>query len=220
MKIVCLIVIFLACVFASTLFSNAVAQTSKTSTYEGPYLGIKVQYPSTWTVDRLTVDFPECSQLSGIFCMVNFYAPSLGYVPITIHSYNLNDSVFKAYCVDSPIYSSITNYCENFTLKEFVRYFYLRWYSADAPDQVINDKPITILGNQSAWEMESQDEHSRRRYTLWTINNNTGYIITLSADAGEEYDKYLKEVKEMIGKIEFFPPTPPPPPPKVPSFMK
>ncbi len=203
---------------------TSVTETSETSTYEGPYLGIKVQYPSTWTIDQ-TRDDPNCS-ISVLFCQVTFDADISNdrIIPIRIHSYNLNDTNFRADCMSTD--PSIADYCRNITLKDFVRYSYA---SKDAHallqrlSQVINDKPLTILGNQSAWEMESQDERMYNKYyTLWTINNNTntGYAITLSADPGEDYDKSLKQVKQMINKIEFFPRPPSPPPPKVPSFLK
>ena len=183
---------------------NPMTRTSETSTYGGPYLGIAVQYPSSWSIGKyLTKDDADC----GILCRVSFEAPSdrVGrIVPISIEAYDLSDS-------------SIQKDCHCNTLKEFVRYS----YGSDPVlgiAEVISDKPVALPGNHSAWEMESQF-NNRKFYSLWTTNDDTGYLISLVADRGQEYDKYLKEVKEMIGTLVFTT-TVKTSPPKIPSFMK
>ena len=193
-----------AIALAYYIINPVYAQPTETSTYEGPYLGIKFQYPSSWTIDQSTTsDDADCL----ILCHVNFQAPSDGVVPIRVQVYDLDDPVIQKDCRCS-------------SLKEFVRYSYGFEPSLTFVN-VISDTPVTILGNHSAWEMESEPSignAQRKFYSLWTINDNLGYLVFLAADVGEEYDGYLPVVKEMINTIEFFPPTVPPSA-KVPSFM-
>jgi hypothetical protein len=202
-----IILVFSGVIILSTLFMNsAIAQQPETSTYEGTYLGIKFSYPSSWTINQQTTsDGADCL----IFCHVSFHGQSTGVVPISVKTYDLDDPLIQKDCRCS-------------TLKEFVQYSYGFEPSLTFVN-VIRDTPVSILGNHSAWEMESEPSMAnteRKFYTLWTINekDNMGYLVFLAADAGDEYDRFLPAVKEMINSIGFFTPTVPPSA-KVPSFM-
>jgi hypothetical protein len=170
-----------------------VAKDLTTSSYENSYMGIKFQYPTSWNVNELiTADGPDCFVYPfGVyhFCEVAFDgSKNCCAALITVTAHKLDE-------------------CKCNSLREFVKWS----YGAEpvfVGSSVITDSPVTVSGSRSAWEMESDmvvAPAPRTMYSLWIINNNMGYFISLAAEAGKLYDNYLKDVKEMINTIEFVP---------------
>jgi len=191
-KIFSIILLFLF----GIIFINLSYSTSEGLTvYSNSQMGIEFKYPSIWELDSDTTTDKNCDP----FCSVSFKIPSDGIIPVFIHSYNLN-------------HPSIASKCLCTTLKQFVKWAYNLepvTVLVRLSGEVIYDKPIVINNNISSWEMESKFKpgilNERQTYYFWTLHNDIGYFISYAADEGIQYEKYLPEVKDMIGSTKFLP---------------
>jgi|SRR5215212_407254 len=162
-------------------------------TYSNSQMGLEFKYPSSWELDVDITTDKDCDP----FCQVSFDIPSEGLVPVTVHSYNVNDPSVRSECL-----------CD--TLEEFVKWAYnLEPITSTITfsGEVIYDSPISINNNISGWEMESKFAGTslRQSYYFWALQNDVGYFISYTADEGLQYQKYLQEVKDMIKSLKFVP---------------
>jgi hypothetical protein len=105
------------------------------------------------------------------------------------------------------------NKCQCDSLIDFVQYDYNKTFGLSDDFTLISDNETTISGNISAWQLEFDIanpnsnnglQQEGKMWTILTINNNAYYIIGYTTDK-KLYDKYLPEVKKIIGSIEFIP---------------
>lgn len=165
----------------------------KVQVYSNTQMGLEFKFPLTWEIEEDTTNDNDCNP----FCSVSFRIPSDVIIPVSVRSYNLNDPSIQSECI-----------CN--TLKEFVKWAYNFEPITSTiafNGEVIYDNPISINNNISGREMESKFKGMglRQSYYFWTLQNDIGYFISYTADQGIQYEKYLKEVKNMINSITLLP---------------
>jgi hypothetical protein len=177
--------------------------------YTNNILGIELQYPSNWYLNK--EDNKINSSCMEKVCDIAFYRnlksidtdnnnTNINSVRLGISSGSLNSQGFK-------------DKCKCNSLLEFVQFFYTNFLQNKESSFLLNDNETTISGNISAWQLEFDIanpnsnnglQQEGKMWTILTINNNAYYIIGYTTDK-KLYDKYLPEVKKIIGSIEFIP---------------
>jgi hypothetical protein len=117
---------------------------------------------------------------------------------------------FKVQASLNPVYDD---------LRGFARYQYEHQnFDAFSPT-ILNDNQTTVNNGHAAIQMEYEfkfaDTNTRQGLALWTVAGGVGYQFNYVADKGNQFDRNIPAIREMLNSIEFIPL---PPPPKQPSF--
>ncbi|HKG70746.1 MAG TPA: PsbP-related protein [Nitrososphaeraceae archaeon] len=189
--IVCLIVIFTATVFYGpqqtigqkefpSSISNTTTTTSDFLTYEDPLVGIKMQYPSNWTVsDTALRDYND---------VVAFYSPLQ----------NLSDAL------PAQLVLSMIRYSQNVSLDEYTN---LSLSALNQSQQfIVNESNPFTLANNPAHKIifsaiSPTEQINFNVMQIWTSIGNKLYILSYNAEA-PKFSKNLPTIEQMLQTIE------------------
>jgi hypothetical protein len=181
------------------------AQTSSSlSVYENPDFGLRLPYPSHWTIEDNPHDPSRGGNIQGFSASLEgAERPIASDTTFSLNYRKLGEFELPA----------------NMTLKEFVR----EMYGPDSPKSVgfifIDDNLTTIGNNHEAWMIEySEGEGEGSRYVLdiYTINGGSGYVFKYMAEKQSSSGNY-QSVRNLLDTVELIPLTPTP---KQPSFLE
>jgi PsbP-like protein len=188
--VVCLIVILTATVFygpqqtmGQKEFPSSISNITTTSdflTYENLLLGIKMQYPSNWTVSS--------SALRDYDDVVAFYSPLQ----------NLSDTY------PAQLVLSMVRYSQNISLDEYTN------HSLSALDQsqqfIVNESNPFTLANNPAHKIifsaiSPTDQVNFSVTQIWTSIGDKLYILSYDAEASK-FSKNLPTIEQMLQSVE------------------
>ncbi|HKG89844.1 MAG TPA: PsbP-related protein [Nitrososphaeraceae archaeon] len=188
--VVCLIVILTATVFygpqqtmGQKEFPSSISNITTTSdflTYENLLLGIKMQYPSNWTVSS--------SALRDYDDVVAFYSPLQ----------NLSDTY------PAQLVLSMVRYSQNISLDEYTN------HSLSALDQsqqfIVNESNPFTLANNPAHKIifsaiSPTDQVNFSVMQIWTSIGDKLYILSYDAEASK-FSKNLPTIEQMLQSVE------------------
>lgn len=188
--VVCLIVIFTATVFygpqqtmGQKEFPSSISNTTTTSdflTYENLLLGIKMQYPSNWTVSS--------SALRDYTDVVAFYSPLQ----------NLSDAL------PAQLVLSMVRYSQNISLDEYTN---LSLSALNQSQQfIVNESNPFTLANNPAHKIifsaiSPTDQGNFNVMQIWTSIGNKLYILSYNAEASK-FSKNLPTIEQMLQSVE------------------
>jgi hypothetical protein len=188
--VVCLIVIFTATVFygpqqtmGQKEFPSSISNTTTTSdflTYENPLVGIKMQYPSNWTVSS--------SALRDYTDVVAFYSPLQ----------NLSDAL------PAQLVLSMVRYSQNISLDEYTN---LSLSALNQSQQfIVNESNPFTLANNPAHKIifsaiSPTDQGNFNVMQIWTSIGNKLYILSYNAEASK-FSKNLPTIEQMLQSVE------------------
>jgi hypothetical protein len=188
--VVCLIVIFTATVFygpqqtmGQKEFPSSISNTTTTPdflTYENPLVGIKMQYPSNWTVSS--------SALRDYTDVVAFYSPLQ----------NLSDAL------PAQLVLSMVRYSQNISLDEYTN---LSLSALNQSQQfIVNESNPFTLANNPAHKIifsaiSPTDQVNFNVMQIWTSIGNKLYILSYNAEASK-FSKNLPTIEQMLQSVE------------------
>jgi hypothetical protein len=188
--VVCLIVIFTATVFygpqqtmGQKEFPSSISNTTTTSDfliYENLLLGIKMQYPSNWTVSS--------SALRDYTDVVAFYSPLQ----------NLSDAL------PAQLVLSMVRYSQNISLDEYTN---LSLSALNQSQQfIVNESNPFTLANNPAHKIifsaiSPTDQGNFNVMQIWTSIGNKLYILSYNAEASK-FSKNLPTIEQMLQSVE------------------
>jgi hypothetical protein len=188
--VVCLIVIFTATVFygpqqtmGQKEFPSSISNTTTTSdflTYENLLLGIKMQYPSNWTVSS--------SALRDYTDVVAFYSPLQ----------NLSDAL------PAQLVLSMVRYSQNISLDVYTN---LSLSALNQSQQfIVNESNPFTLANNPAHKIifsaiSPTDQGNFNVMQIWTSIGNKLYILSYNAEASK-FSKNLPTIEQMLQSVE------------------
>jgi hypothetical protein len=188
--VVCLIVIFTATAFygpqqtmGQKEFPSSISNTTTTSdflTYENLLLGIKMQYPSNWTVSS--------SALRDYDDVVAFYSPLQ----------NLSDTY------PAQLVLSMVRYSQNISLDEYTN---LSLFALNQSQQfIVNESNPFTLANNPAHKIifsaiSPTDQGNFTVMQIWTSIGNKLYILSYNAEASK-FSKNLPTIEQMLQSVE------------------
>ncbi|HET6799910.1 MAG TPA: PsbP-related protein [Nitrososphaeraceae archaeon] len=189
--VVCLIVIFTATAFYgpqqtmgqkefSSSISNTTTSTSDFLTYENLLLGIKMQYPSNWTVSS--------SALRDYSDVVAFYSPLQ----------NLSDAL------PAQLVLSMVRYSQNISLDEYTN---LSLSALNQSQQfIVNESNPFTLANNPAHRIifsaiSPTDQVNFNVMQIWTSIGNKLFILSYNAEA-PKFSKNLPIIEQMLQSVE------------------
>jgi hypothetical protein len=172
----------------ATMVSTMPSQSNKTignfTPYEDPNDGIKIQYPSDWTVSE--------TGLRDHTNVVAFYSPLE----------NPSDAISEHVLI------SLIHYSQNIALDDYGK---LVNDTLTQPDiQTIESKAITLASGLPTHAIVFKPPSSAvgnsalvkpEIMLLWTVKGNNVYTISYNAEAAK-YSKYLPIVEKMIDSFE------------------
>jgi hypothetical protein len=188
--VVCLIVILTATVFygpqqtmGQKEFPSSISNITTTSdflTYENLLLGIKMQYPSNWTVSS--------SALRDYNDVVAFYSPLQ----------NLSDAL------PAQLVLSMVRYSQNISLDEYTN---LSLSALNQSQQLIvnESNPFTLANNPAHKIIFSAisptDQVNFNVMQIWTSIGDKLYILSYNAEASR-FSKNLPTIEQMLQSVE------------------
>ena len=188
--VVCLIVILTATVFygpqqtmGQKEFPSSISNITTTSdflTYENLLLGIKMQYPSNWTVSS--------SALRDYDDVVAFYSPLQ----------NLSDTY------PAQLVLSMVRYSQNISLDEYTN---LSLSALNQSQQLIvnESNPFTLANNPAHKIIFSAisptDQVNFNVMQIWTSIGDKLYILSYDAEASK-FSKNLPTIEQMLQSVE------------------
>lgn len=189
--VVCLIVIFTATVFYGpqqtigqkefpSSISNTTTTTSDFLTYENLLLGIKMQYPSNWTVSS--------SALRDYSDVVAFYSPLQ----------NLSDAL------PAQLVLSMVRYSQNISLDEYTN---LSLSALNQSQQfIVNESNPFTLANNPAHKIifsaiSPTEQINFNVMQIWTSIGNKLFILSYNAEA-PKFSKNLPIIEQMLQSVE------------------
>jgi hypothetical protein len=188
--VVCLIVILTATVFygpqqtmGQKEFPSSISNITTTSdflTYENLLLGIKMQYPSNWTVSS--------SALRDYNDVVAFYSPLQ----------NLSDAL------PAQLVLSMVRYSQNISLDEYTN---LSLSALNQSQQLIvnESNPFTLANNPAHKIIFSAisptDQVNFNVMQIWTSIGDKLYILSYNAEASK-FSKNLPTIEQMLQSVE------------------
>jgi hypothetical protein len=234
MEKLCIATLLNSCLVATLLFSlvhlaNASTEdisvphfgdTQDIATFENEHVGLKLEYPSTWSAVGSSIDSKDCKPESIIICggwlLVN---ASGGLGPEGVKLFFMKDVAGQHDCN-----------CENLT--DYLRYKHEALVeNADESTTIsdfhfVDDNQTTIgKDNHSAWQLQySQKERDEDDFTSHNITsvywmakiNSTFYQFKFETSVGENFTKYYPVAKSILDSVEFIPSLPE----RIPSFMQ
>ncbi|HEX7208454.1 MAG TPA: PsbP-related protein, partial [Nitrososphaeraceae archaeon] len=189
--VVCLIVIFTATAFYGpqqtmgqkeflSSISNTTTPTSDFLTYENLLLGIKMQYPSNWTVsDTALRDYND---------VVAFYSPLQ----------NFSDAL------PAQLVLSMVRYSQNVSLDEYTN---LSLSALNQSQQfIVNESTPFTLANNPAHKIifsaiSPTEQINFNVMQIWTSIGNKLYILSYNAEA-PKFSKNLPTIEQMLQTVE------------------
>ena len=188
--VICLIVIFTATVFygpqqtiGQKEFPSSISNTTTTPdflTYENPLVGIKMQYPSNWTVSS--------SALRDYSDVVAFYSPLQ----------NLSDAL------PAQLVLSMVRYSQNISLDEYTN---LSLSALNRSQQfIVNESNPFTLANNPAHRIifsaiSPTDQVNFNVMQIWTSIGNKLFILSYNAEA-PKFSKNLPIIEQMLQSVE------------------
>ena len=176
---------------------------NRTSTYENSLLGIKIQYPNSWKV---------FFEQTGEDCFYKINWCVVDFAPNSTTELGYGDTQFEI------ARTSFKEDCNCESLMDSVRYYYQQEVKsmdenpASHDFQFINDNQTMIAGNNSAWQIEYRhsfnDTFDNRVYDVQLLKlitkfNGSDYIFDYRAPAGNDFVRYLPNVKSILNSFEF-----------------
>ena len=164
-------------------FPSSISNTTTTSdflTYENLLVGIKMQYPSNWTVSS--------SALRDYTDVVAFYSPLQ----------NLSDAL------PAQLVLSMVRYSQNISLDEYTN------LSLSALNQsqrfIVNESNPFTLANNPAHKIifsaiSPTDQGNFNVMQIWTSIGNKLYILSYNAEASK-FSKNLPTIEQMLQSVE------------------
>ena len=190
--VVCLIVIFTTTAlygpqqtigqkeFSSSSISNNTTTASDFLTYENLLLGIKMQYPSNWTVSS--------SALRDYSDVVAFYSPLQ----------NLSDAL------PAQLVLSMVRYSQNISLDEYTN---LSLSALNQSQQfIVNESNPFTLANNPAHRIifsaiSPTEQVNFNVMQIWTSIGNKLFILSYNAEA-PKFSKNLPIIEQMLQSVE------------------
>ena len=160
--------------------SNTTTTTSDFLTYENPLVGIKMQYPSNWTVsDTALRDYND---------VVAFYSPLQ----------NLSDAL------PAQLVLSMVRYSQNISLDEYTN---LSLSALNQSQQfIVNESNPFTLANNPAHKIifsaiSPTEQINFNVMQIWTSIGNKLYILSYNAEA-PKFSKNLPTIEQMLQTVE------------------
>jgi hypothetical protein len=164
-------------------FPSSISNTTTTSdflTYENLLLGIKMQYPSNWTVSS--------SALRDYNDVVAFYSPLQ----------NLSDTL------PAQLVLSMVRYSQNISLDEYTN---LSLSALNRSQQfIVNESNPFTLANNPAYKIifsaiSPTDQVNFNVMQIWTSIGDKLYILSYNAEASK-FSKNLPTIEQMLQSVE------------------
>jgi tetratricopeptide (TPR) repeat protein len=169
--------------------SQTITTTSDLTTYENSTYGVKIQYPSDWSIDEVDPD-PEDRATH----VVTFWAP-----------YETPEDTYQ-----ERVSLLIDNIPYRADLAEYLQES-INAYKVNEDFEIVESNPDAKLAGNPAYlltytwttEPENEDELSYNLQTMeiGTIIENKGYYITYNAEE-DAYSDYLPTIQNMIDSFE------------------
>ena len=167
--------------------SNTTTTTSDFLTYENPLVGIKMQYPSNWTVsDTALRDYND---------VVAFYSPLQ----------NLSDAL------PAQLVLSMVRYSQNVSLDEYTN---LSLSALNQSQQfIVNESNPFTLANNPAHKIifsaiSPTEQINFNVMQIWTSIGNKLYILSYNAEASK-FSTHLNTIQQMLDSVKIQQPSPP-----------
>lgn len=154
--------------------------TTDLLTYQNPLYGIKIQYPSDWTVSQ--------TGLRDYTNIVAFYSPLENLTAI----------------VPERLLLSRTHYSQNITLNDYSKLVNATLKNPGV--QVVESKPITLKGGNLAHRVVFIPPAVNAPFKpeimlVWTVKGNNIYTLSFTGEAAK-YSSFLPGIQKMIDSFE------------------